>query len=337
MVVWGGDVRDRDPWSGKNTTCIVDTKILTPLFNSAAEKLQATTYPFVAFVALQPHRTPVSGSSSRSPNSPPTLTVLSRHQGPSILGGPTSAQTLCDHLENQLLPRVTPFLDRIHATQRERERDRLLREEQDRAFQDSARRDIERIQGKMEEERREQERQRIIAEEQGRQRQREEERKLKEERRMEWRRWMRRMDSPAGEGPSRGVRIAARLPSDVRVVRTFEGAQTLTALYAFVDAHLVPERYAREEDPTDPPEGVTGDGWEACLEAQIEREGDGAEWWGFQLALAYPRKEIPWAKGCALSGVESLRGGGQVVVEMKGNGGHDGNGSDDGYHTEESE
>ena len=156
---------------------------------------------------------------------------------------------------------------------------------------------------------------------------------------MEWRRWTRRMDTPVGEGPSKGVRIAARLPSDVRVVRTFEGTQTLTALYAFVDAHLVPERYVREEDPVNPPEGGTEGGWEACLEAHIEKEGEGAdsEWWGFQLALAYPRKEIPWAKGCALGEVESLRGGGQVVVEMKGNGGHDDNGSDDGYHTEESE
>lgn len=31
MVVWGGDVRDQDPWSGKNTTLSSITKILTPI------------------------------------------------------------------------------------------------------------------------------------------------------------------------------------------------------------------------------------------------------------------------------------------------------------------
>jgi FAS-associated factor 2 len=50
-------------------------------------------------------------------------------------------------------------------TARERDRDRLLREEQDRAFRDSARRDRERIQGRMEEERRKVEEQRRKEEE----------------------------------------------------------------------------------------------------------------------------------------------------------------------------
>ncbi|GLB41111.1 putative UBA-like domain containing protein [Lyophyllum shimeji] len=322
MVVWGGDVRDQEAWS-------------------AAAKLQATTYPFVAFVAPQPRRSPASSSSSRSSTPAPVLTVLSRHQGPSINGGPTSAHTLSAHLTTQLLPRVTPFLERIHQTQRERERDRRLREEQDRAFKETARRDRERIESKMEEERRERERLHLVAEEEERRRQREEERKRERERRMDWRRWERRVQAGLKE-PAKGMRVAVRLPSGGRVIRTFAGEQTLTALYAFVDAQLVPAGMDVQEDPVTSPEG---DAWntvdlEKCLEGQIAKAEDAREWWGFQLALAYPRKEIPWEGGVRLAEVEALRGGGQVVVEMVGNGkGSNGRlsedaGDSDGYDTE---
>jgi hypothetical protein len=77
-------------------------------------------------------------------------TVLSRHQGPSYTPpassssstaspAPTSAQALISHLERQPLPRVTPYLNRLLSAQRQRERDRQLREEQDRAFEDATR------------------------------------------------------------------------------------------------------------------------------------------------------------------------------------------------------
>ena len=220
---------------------------------------------------------------------------------------------------------------------RERERDRILREEQDRAFQESALRDRERIKERMQEEHRERERKRLEEEEEERKREQEEERKRKEERRVEWRRWMRRMQPQPENAPSKGVRIAVRLPSGGRAIRAFKGENTLTTLYAFVAAQLVPEQFEKVGDPISPPGGESGGTLETHVDAQVERDSQGVEWWGFQLALAFPRKEILWEKGIKLSEVESLKGGGQVVVEMIGNGQLNRNGDDGGYNTEESE
>ncbi|KAI6169701.1 hypothetical protein EDD17DRAFT_1772470 [Pisolithus thermaeus] len=317
FVVWGGDVRDKIPWD-------------------AAQKLQATTYPFVAFLALQPHRS----TSTSSYSSGPVLTVLSRHYGPSVPdSGPTSARSLVNHLEGQLLPRVDPFLTRHRAQIQERERDRLLREQQDRAYQDSQRRDRERIEAKIRAEREEAER--IRKEEEA---QREEERRLQAERdrqesikhrRSQWRRWMRRSIVPPESRGGNSIRLAIRLPSG-RVVRSFPSSSTVTALYAFVDSQMIPSNMKPQDDPDHPPEGSEG-GVEA-LERYIHSQVQGPEsWWGFKLALSYPRREIKWKANTSLAEA-GLKNGEQLVVEITsdvGNGkkslGHD---SDDQYESE---
>ncbi|KAF8193029.1 hypothetical protein BJ912DRAFT_1021722 [Pholiota molesta] len=310
IIVWGGDVRDQDAWS-------------------ASEKLQATTYPFVAFVALQPRRSPLA-SPSQSTSAPPTLTVLSRHQGPATpaQSGPTAAATLTAHLRDRLLPR------------RARTQDRDLRAEQDRAFHAAAARDKARIERKMQEER---EARTLVWEREERERREARDRERAEElrrrragERMGWRRWTRRVIG--------GLRIAIRLPSGARVVHAFAPGATLTALYAAVDALLVPAEFAAADDPLCPPE--------AKLEAHVLADGGDTgvdAYWGFKVASAYPRVEIPWRTGARLGEVEVLKGGGQVVVELvKEQDGRrrsiereDQNGSeedeDDGYHTEESE
>lgn len=210
-----------------------------------------------------------------------------------------------------------------------------MREEQDQAFQDSARRDTERIREKMEEERRARERIKAKKEEEERKVREQEERMKKEAVRMEWRRWTRRAESGRRENvDAKGLRIAIRLPSGARVMRVFERSATLTALYAFVDSNLIPPEHGVDEDPSEPPEdGYWNGNLEDCVEARIAREASGMEWWGFQLALAYPRKEIPWRSHVSLGDIESLKGGGQVVVELMG----PNTGEDDGYDTEDSE
>jgi FAS-associated factor 2 len=310
----------------------------------AALRLQTTTYPFVAFVGLQPRRTPASTSRS-SPS--PSLTVLSRHQGPSTPStGPTSASTLSDHLQRQLLPRLIPFLERIRNSQRDRERERLLREEQDRAFQDSARRDREKIEAmiaaeslKAEENRRKEAEEREEAERIAREADEQEQR---EALRMEWRKWARRTlllpDSATG------LRMAIRLPGDKRVVRRFPPTATVTSLFTFVDVHLIPSHFETSDDPLFPPSGSASD--EKAIENQIESEGTADAWWGFKLMLVYPRREIKWEAYTLLSDVESLKDGGQVVVEMIAGSRRTStdrrrsseavqDGSDDGYSTEE--
>ncbi|KAJ3569148.1 hypothetical protein NP233_g5243 [Leucocoprinus birnbaumii] len=333
ILVWGGDVRDIEAWN-------------------ASEKLQATTYPFIAFVALQSRRAP-SSSRSASNSQQPVLTVLSRHQGkPYPAGtGPTSTQAILDHLDRQLLPRVTPFLERLRTEQRERERDRQLREEQDRAFQETARRDKERIEAKIAAEKAEKEAQRRAEEEarlaQLRREQEAAEAKRKEELRMDWRRWTRKNVAGPLTAAGGSLRLAIRLATGARLVQSFAPTTSLTALYAYVDAQLVPSHFAPEDDPTVVP-GGSGSG-EKAIESQIRAVGSAAEWWGFQLATAYPRSEIPWKHGVQLGDLDVLKGGGQIVVEMLGsprssvehsNGGTAGNVDDDdsdGYKTESDE
>lgn len=255
--------------------------------------------------------------------------------------------------------------------QRARAQDRDLRAEQDRAFQAAALRDKARIEHKMQEER---EARTLMREREERARREESERARAEERRrrragerMGWRRWTRRVvvgAAAAGHGAKGGLRIAIRLPSGARVVHAFAPGATLTALYAAVDALLVPAEFASEDDPLCPPseEGFfTGEApavaetnaiSEAKLEAHVLADGgdQGVDaYWGFKVASAYPRVEIPWRTAARLGEVEVLRGGGQVVVELvkDQDGGRrsvereEQNGSeedgDDGYHTEESE
>ncbi|KAH9916742.1 uncharacterized protein BXZ73DRAFT_53631 [Epithele typhae] len=301
MFVWGGDIRDRDAWQ-------------------ASQKLHATTYPFVAFIALQPRRTP---SSSAPPA--PALTILSRHQGPSIpsTSAPTAAETLVSHLTDSLLPRVTPFLNKLRLEAAERDRERTLRAEQDRAFEESARKDAERITARRREQREAQEAQQRAADAEARA---EEQRRAAAAahaqwaaHRMAWRRWIRRglvVREPRPGEAARGktLRVGVRMPDGRRAVRFFGEEDRLTALYAYVDAMFVPPELVQDADPVAPPAG--GAAGEGGLVAEMERAGKNAEkWWGFRLALAYPRKEIAWEAGKRIGDVEALRGGGQVVVE----------------------
>ncbi len=298
-------------------------------FLLASLKLNATTYPFVAFVALQPR------SGSRTSTSPPlpTLTILSRHQGPSAPNspsipsstlGPTSARALCDHLTNQLLPRVTPYLGRLKSTQRERDFERKLREEQDAAFELAAQRDHERIQAKIaaeKEARRAAERAEREKQEMEAAKTRElNERKARETTRIDWYRYARRCLLPPESAPGPGVvRIGIRMVDGRRLIRHFKVTDTLTALYVFVAIQSIPSAFDSSSDPDHPPEGYLAE------EAGIKEED-----WSIKLVSAYPRVEIPWKAGTSLQEVDALKGGGQLVVEATAS-----STTDDGYDTEE--
>jgi len=105
--------------------------------------------------------------------------------------------------------------------------------------------------------------------------------------------------------------LAIRMPDGARVVRRFADARSLTALYAFVDAQLA-DGQGEETSPA----GHGKEQVEHAMEEQIGEAGTADAWWGFQLVLAYPRQEIPWARGTTVGGVECLKGGAQLVVHM---------------------
>ncbi|KAL0958889.1 hypothetical protein HGRIS_014208 [Hohenbuehelia grisea] len=302
ILVWGGDVRDQEAWG-------------------AAEKLQATTYPFVAFIALQPRRNiSLSDTRTSSTTTTPLLTVLSRHQGRCLpASAPTSATSLCSHLDAQLFPRVLPFLERIRTAERERVHDRQLRAEQDRAFHEAARRDKDRIEAKMREEREKEERRRAAEEEaaiaEAQRISAEEARARQAARRMDVRRWARRAVAGGAATSGGSLRVAVRLPDGSRIIKAFADTATLTVLYACVDAALIPPHLTPSTDPSSPPSGLSTTTTDPLTALESEIGGD-AEWWGFQLVLAYPRKVVPWHAGVRLNEVDGLSGGGQVVVEM---------------------
>jgi FAS-associated factor 2 len=131
--------------------------------------------------------------------------------------------------------------------------------------------------------------------------------------RMEWRKWARR--SLILPDADTGLRMAIRLPGDKRVVRRFPPSATLTGLFTFVDVHFIPPHFDASDDPESPPSGsIIG---EKAIERQISSSGSTTDsWWGFKLMLVYPRREIKWEADTTLSDVDSLKDGGQVVVEM---------------------
>jgi len=169
------------------------------------------------------------------------------------------------------------------------------------------------------------------------------ERKRREDERVLWRKWTRRVvvNNLTAQG-ERSLRIAIRLPSGTRVIHSFSSSSTLTALYAVVDAQFIPEQSNPADDPASLP-GQAGLG-EKALEAHIASFGC-EDYWGFRIASAYPRVGIPWKKDMKLIEIDQLKGGGQVVVEIIGNGrksidsvrSHPGGDEDDGYDTEDSE
>lgn len=247
--------------------------------------------------------------------------------------GPTSAQTLVNHLEQHLLPRVSPYLTRQRKQAEERERTRVLRQQQDQAYQDSQRRDRERMEARLRAEREETER--LNRERDARQ---EEKTRLQAEReqkehakqlRFQWSCWMRRSIVPPEIQGENNMRLAIKLPGSRRVVRSFPSTSTLTTLYAFADSQTISPTIHPKDDSDHPPDGsVTVEG----LEKYIQSQKSGPQhWWGFKLALIYPRREIAWISNTSLVKA-GLSNGEQLVMEVVGSV-NDEHGLDDEYES----
>lgn len=267
------------------------------------------------------------GTSSRSSSSP-SLTILSRHQGPATpTSAPTSARSLADHITLQLLPRVTPFLETLQLSAAERARDRALREEQDAAFRESARRDREKEARRIEEARRTAEFEKVAME---RQRAADEAQARISAARDRWRRDLRHrlipFEEPANADP---IRITIRLPDGQRLVRLVAHTSTVTALYCLVDAHFNPTHVTGAE--------IGASTAENSLRELVHLSQQPAEvWWGFSLFTAYPRQAIPWQPAVRLADI-GLSNGGQIVAEVVSKEGEKNDYDEEGYDTERSE
>lgn len=265
FIVWGGDVREREAYQ-------------------VATTLQASTYPFVAFIALQPPRT--SSRHAASSSSSPRAAILSRLEGSPASA--TSAGMIASHISDVLLPRTRTYLDRLRAEKRRREMERQLRADQDRAYQEASRRDAERITRKREEER-------LKALEAQRAREEQEQKANLQRQQQAWQRWALRDLVPAE--PAAGedaVRLSFRLPSGKTMARRFSPNDRLDGVFAFVETV-----------------SAVAEGEEGGKPSGYEHE------YRFSLVTGYPRKRIEFGQlgAVKLAEVDGLKQGASLIVE----------------------
>ncbi|KAI9480516.1 MAG: hypothetical protein EXX96DRAFT_563076 [Benjaminiella poitrasii] len=212
MIVWGGNVRYTEAFQVSHT-------------------LQATTYPFMAIIALQ---TPNSNSSSSTNK----MAVVER------IEGPVTVPSLLRRLE-AVLSRVDDGLSRVRREREEREAERRLRQEQDEAYRESLRAD-QLKQQRLEEQR--------TAEERAR-----EARRLLVRHRKQYGRYLCQhvFKKDVSEDEDETTKISFRLANGARVIRKFRGDDTLETLYQFIEAYPYLQHHQEddEEEECEVPEG----------------------------------------------------------------------------------
>lgn len=261
FVVWGGDIQDREAYQVSNL-------------------LEASTFPFVAFIALQPCRSRSRGRVVPHP------AVLSRLEGSpqSVL----SASALCTHITEMILPRTNTYLHQLRREQHQREQERELRAEQDRAYEEASRRDQERVL-----QRREEEQMRLAQEASLAQAEAAKASML--QRAAQWRTWAHAHFVPkepeAGVAPT--IRVSVKLPDGRNLQRHFRPSDTLEHLYAYVDtidAHV-------EDAPLSRPTGYE-------------------HTYPFQLVQTYPRRLLSHdILSSALQDVQGFGPSASLIVE----------------------
>lgn len=223
---------------------------------AVSQTLLHTTYPSITFVSLLPS-SPTSNSTAS-----PKLSVLT-----SISGRPsttTSASSIIQTLTTSVLPRATPFLNRLKRERLTLAEARHLREEQDRAFKDAERRD----RAKMDAQKQAAELERLKEERAARDAA-DKEKRIRD--RKEWRRYARKHLLPPSSG---SVRVAIRTPLNAdRNVRNFEAGPSTLPLFVYAETLLIPATDDPADDPDSPPEGYEPE-------------------WDFKIVTTYPRKEV---------------------------------------------
>lgn len=243
----------------------------------------------MAFILLHPVLSQLAGD--RNSGSSPNSTILSRHEGSSF--AETSAATLVTHITTSLLPQVISLLSRLRTENLKRGQDRTIREEQDCAFAETEKRDKKHILKRLGEERALQEAER----------KHDEERAAREATRISvaaWRRYARRkLIVPEPSIPSQGLRMVVRLSDGKRVIRLFSREDTTDSVYAFAETLLIPAGEEAGDDPTGPPQDY------------------GEHEWSFGIVTGFPRMEIPASKDVSLWSIPELKGGANLMLEMK--------------------
>ncbi|WWC91137.1 uncharacterized protein L201_006078 [Kwoniella dendrophila CBS 6074] len=278
IVVWGADLSSREGYQ-------------------VAQTLLITTYPSITFLSLLP----VPNSST------PKLTILSTLSGsPSTT---TSSSNIIQTLTTTILPRVTPFLNRLKRERLTIEESRHLRAEQDKAFKEAEKRDREKAElakQKLQLEKIQKEREEAAKKE----------KELYIQNKKIWRRYARKhllpslssSSSSLGETGEEGetIKVAIRTPlSSERHIKSFKlnDKSSTLELFIFIETLLIPKEDLPENDPDQPP-------------TSFENSEDLN--WEFQIVTSFPRKEI---EPTSIKGEEYWKiikqSGGALFVERK--------------------
>lgn len=182
VIVWGGNVRNTEAYQVSNT-------------------LQATTYPFLAMIALQNNK----------------MAVIDRMEGP------IPPASMIRRMES-VITRVGPSLNALRMEREQRELERRLRQEQDHAYQSSLLADQEK-ERKAAEAREEKERQ--LKDKQHRE----------ELKKNYIHHLVALFKKDNVDGAEKTTKISFRLADGERVIRKFRGSDSLEVLYQFVEAY----------------------------------------------------------------------------------------------------
>ncbi|CAO3632758.1 unnamed protein product [Cunninghamella blakesleeana] len=215
VLVWGGNVGQIE---GYQVSCT----------------LQATTYPFLAIIALQQ-------PSSTSTSSSPKMSVVER------LEGSITPTTLIQRLDTTIQRHGT-VLNRLKMERDQRDMERRLREEQDRAYHESLKADQEK-------ERKAREEREALA------RQEEEERKAQMERELQLKKREQYIQylfntlpsEPNSDYQGKITKLNFRLANGDRVIRQFKADDTIESLYQFVEVYpLIKNNFSHDDQLTSP-------------------------------------------------------------------------------------
>ncbi len=183
ILIWGGNVRESEAYQVSNI-------------------LGVNKYPSLALLSL---KTQTTETPEGTTTSPPALSVILKTQGL------IPVDKLVDKLSSQI-ERLEPTLVTIRAERQQEELARVIREQQDQAYQLSLQRDRQR-----EEERREE--------------------RLLQEITDQWLKWRAFTLKPEVDASKKGeyARIAIRLSTGERVLRRFAKDVAIEEIYAFVE------------------------------------------------------------------------------------------------------
>ncbi|CAG8478610.1 10070_t:CDS:2 [Ambispora gerdemannii] len=211
ILVWVGNIRNKEAYMVNN-------------------KLEATTYPFVAIIVLQTS----NGMNGK-------MVTVDRIEGLS------TPNVLIDRLTNQI-NQHNPGLQHIRHERAERDAARQIREQQDTAYLMS-------LQADQEKERKAREAAEAERLKREHKKRKEEERKNLAGKKESWRRWaLSQLPIEPAQVQDDVAQLVFKLPDGQRIMRNFDGSDSIETVYTFVDTYnLRKELSSLSSVPLSPP------------------------------------------------------------------------------------